>query len=1658
MSHDTSIFNINPYYDDFDPAKSFLRVMFKPGYAVQARELTTLQSILQNQISNIGDHLFKDGSRIIGGSISVRNCQYIMVKVGNGTNFSGISDYSFVDGGTVSGASVESGLANISHYIPPDSTDGNLILVLDFVSGSSFPTTETLTFTSSDGTATFTMTQEQQSWGRGLCKLVNVTDGIFYINGFFVQIENQFFSPFRTVGTSYRDLTFTSAGTTTTFDSLSRKIGFTITRDSITENQDPSLRDPAIGSYNYNAPGADRFKISAMLDQTETLEEEPEDFIELLRFENGKITKKSESITYAELEKTLARRTYDESGSYTVRPFEIEIKDMGLDENKMSVTISPGKAYVYGHELETSYPQTFTVDKARTITTETNLSYPQHVGSYIGVCADITNFGTTLSTFLPTISNGSALVEFRNSSGAKIGEARVHGMLPTGFVASTGITSNKYNLYLYGVCAGSVIGGASSGIIRQHGTGFTLAVITPSIGNVAAPVFQQPQRPNDISLVYPIEPGYAIRDFQNIKFTGKVVTGNITVTHNPTDNSTNYFIPSSSVAEVINAGSALSGEFRFKSYGTNNSSFADTKHIQFLKNGLLLCPAYRVGQGITLSREPDGAVSMTIANSNLIAAPFGFTSGSIRAVLPFEYDVNTFNSSTVRVKESAQTSETFTSLLTDIDGRKYVRLNNIDVYSVVSVVKTADNLNISSDWELDDGQKDTFYDLSRLYLKPSKVNQYGVVPSFRVTYDYFQHKGFSFAPFVGSHSYPQYKSIPLYTSKRTGKTVSLANCIDFRHSGSQNPSAIAKPYGASEEFGSSEYTFASYSHYLPRIDKIKLTTNPTDNSATFVIDSGEPDMSPIAPPDAEESLTLYSITVPAYTHNSRDVLITPYDNKRYTMADIGKMEKRMDEIEVFAKLTASEQDIASRTIAPILGVAAEPIKTSFYVDSFFGHGGADVVSPNHICSIDYENGEMRPFFTHLPLQLSAIPTASGTTLSSDGLLTLNYLKVPYITHGGYTDRVKINPSRTVNWMGFLTLPRPIETAWDYGYRPFIRTNTLSENDNWIASNANAQEGFGTHWNDWESYWTGIEDKEEEYDSYKKKILELPKTTSTSFVPNMNTGSLSVGVSRNQKLDNELIQEFVNSKNMRNHIRTRVGKRIIDKTVSPYIPSKSFVVTAHGLKPSTPVYLFMDGVLLSSTSALTDTKGSCTISFLIPPNTFLAGEKTIRISDNANPQNCTTAAEAIYYCGGIFTQRDSGSYSTRPPVLRRQTVTSEGIIKDPFNRDVSYDDIQDSVENNQWIDPLAQTFFVDKKTNPYGVFLKNITLYFSEKDSTLPVSVQIRPTVNGYPSPSVIIPFTTVVKQASEVTVARQSGTNTPIGTVFEFSSPVYLEPDEYAITVIANSSKYSLYSIQAGLPLSNGGRAGSSPLVGSLFLPQSVGTAIKNNIMDLAFSMERCDFYTNSFGNLSYGVVGWAGAQVAKIYTPEIIPSGCSITRTFDGKPLFNNQNIWPTSTISSSINPYPQLIYNLTRGISTHVSPVVDLGAVFGIAAKMRLSSTVDDSSGYVTKAVTLPDDNLSSGLLVLADTCVPSGSDILVYYRYSSNGESDLFDMPWIPMTEKSAFTSATELDFREGRWVATASNIRTYQIRVVMTGSGSEPYNKTPAVRNLRVVSFR
>jgi hypothetical protein len=391
------------------------------------------------------------------------------------------------------------------------------------------------------------------------------------------------------------------------------------------------------------------------------------------------------------------------------------------------------------------------------------------------------------------------------------------------------------------------------------------------------------------------------------------------------------------------------------------------------------------------------------------------------------------------------------------------------------------------------------------------------------------------------------------------------------------------------------------------------------------------------------------------------------------------------------------------------------------------------------------------------------------------------------------------------------------------------------------------------------------------------------------------------------------------------------------------------------------------------------------------------------------------------------------------------VNSETISKDPFNKSV------DSLENTAGTDPLAQTFIVDKVANPEGVFLNSLSLYFSAKDTVLPVAVDIRPTVSGYPSPSVVIPFSTVVKLPSDVT----ANATTPTATEFAFTSPVFLPPGEYAICITTNSSEYSLYAADtAANSITNGdaiaGRAGNNQLVGTLYTPQGSGVSVQQNTTDLMFAVKRCAFTATTGTATHTGVANIASRQAFKVFAPEVIPESCTITRAAGVLSFANNETVYPVTPFSAA----PTLVYTLTRGVSNAVSPAIDTAARYAVSVNMNTQSE------YLTRVVELPQSLASTGLAVFVNENIPTGTDVKVYYRTSAVGEADIFTRTWVEIPQTSpAFTSTSEIDFREStfRTSAALAPFKSYQIKVRLTNSGGASYYRTPAVRSVRVVSF-
>ena len=168
------------------------------------------------------------------------------------------------------------------------------------------------------------------------------------------------------------------------------------------------------------------------------------------------------------------------------------------------------------------------------------------------------------------------------------------------------------------------------------------------------------------------------------------------------------------------------------------------------------------------------------------------------------------------------------------------------------------------------------------------------------------------------------------------------------------------------------------------------------------------------------------------------------------------------------------------------------------------------------------------------------------------------------------------------------------------------------------------------------------------------------------------------------------------------------------------------------------------------------------------------------------------------------------------------------------------------EMRGWRDPLAQSFLVESNG---GMFMSSVDVYFASKDTTMPVSVEIRTMHNGYPA-NVVVPFSTVTKNPADVNTSTDGSS----ATTFTFDSPVYLDDGvEYCFVVYTNSSKYECFVSRMGeKDLATGQTIAEQPYAGSLFKSQNNSTWTAEQTDDLKFHLKRCQFDTTKIPYVSF--------------------------------------------------------------------------------------------------------------------------------------------------------------------------------------------------------------
>ena len=406
--------NVAPYYDDFESSDNFVRTLFRPGFAIQARELTQLQSVLQNQIEQHGRHIFKEGAMVIPGQVSF-NREHYSLKLASTYSGESIDPSQYYDATTpvtITGATTGVTAEVIGYDVATTTDQPTLYLsykntgtdgaTLVFADGenisSNYGITHTTSYSSNAESATTytsvysvsrssTLTNLVSSAGpaAAIASSVKVEAGVYYIRGHFVECAEQIL-----VLDKYSN-------------NPSYRVGFTVTETLVTPEVDGTLLDNATGSANYAAKGAHRLKFALSLSKLARDSVNDNSFVQLVDTKFGVLQSMVRATEYGILEETLARRTYDESGDYTVRPFQVQMKEqvnlnekvgvyasgaLSDDGNKANNTrlvaeISMGKAYVKGFEIEKIASTYKDIRKARDFETVNAGQTLANIGNYV---------------------------------------------------------------------------------------------------------------------------------------------------------------------------------------------------------------------------------------------------------------------------------------------------------------------------------------------------------------------------------------------------------------------------------------------------------------------------------------------------------------------------------------------------------------------------------------------------------------------------------------------------------------------------------------------------------------------------------------------------------------------------------------------------------------------------------------------------------------------------------------------------------------------------------------------------------------------------------------------------------------------------------------------------------------------------------------------------------------------------------------------------------------------------------------------------------------------------------------------------------------------------------------------------------------------------
>ena len=1745
-----------PYYDDFDETKDFYQILFRPGFGVQARELTQLQTILQNQVQKFGEHVFKNGSQVTGGGFFTDQTQSI--KLTTGSNTVALSSF----GNTIAVGANSGMYFKVKKIIPATGSDPDTIIGSTISGGSgsfnvsnttflnTFANNETLTFFSSNGTVTVgTATTAAIANVNFDSLLVHQDTGVFYVDGYFTRMLAN-----TVVAGKYSS-------------NVNVIYGLTRSDTIVSSDDDSSLLDNATGASNFTAPGANRLQVklnptTISLDTYSTIANNVsgDNFFEQFRIVNGEIYTERPRPDYNNLNDVLARRTYEESGNYSLKNFRLINKITSANSANLFIEVSPGTAYIRGNRVQFYDSTELTINKARDTETNENYNISSYYGNYVKVnflANGMFDIDTAQRVELHNCANTvDAVANSSGGSDTKIGTAHVRQI---DYESGTGAANNTvYRLFLFkaemdGANTFSDVKTIIAGNSFSNTTSAAANIVsgTGEFANGSTRIFE----PNFNRLVFPIPFGeiqsvnehtYTLRRvFENITFTNGVATISTASADEDFVGASGGDVPATLVRDLYQtivkttSGTFVKGEFIHLDTGSRSVNI----------------PAV-------------GAGSVGLATIDLNDATFNGTADIIATIELTDATFKTktlVSNATVSFASGTVAGETYT--LKKSDGYE---IKAIYESPNTSVVANSTHTDVTSNYTFFNGQKDNFYDHATITHKLGVANTTGQI---NVVFDYFTHTGLG--AFV-VNSYPiAYPDINGFTSERTGEKVKLRNLIDFRPRRTDDTTNTDVTFDNSQIPHAFDSIDSTFSFFLRRVDKLFLT-----DSGEFTVKKGVPSFTnPVAPEDIPNSMNLGSVRLGPYTFGANDVSIFPTDNKRYTMRDIGKLEKRLSRVEYYTALSLLEKEI--QQIQILDENSNELFKNGILVDSFKGFGVSDVLATDYDASVDITEQYARPPFAANAVNFTTT-SVSGLVQTGD-LITLPFTEEIFATNDLSSNTEFVNPFNVFSFNGTLKLSPDSDFWYEQNTLPIIGINREGKFDNYETIRTDSE------WNNWISNWSGYDRVDFETFARGDQVIQR-ETNDTRF---------------------STTREGIVATVAPNDVYALIDQKIINETVIQFMRPVEITYTLNGMSPNTELFCYFDGTLINNIvtpnagsqgdNILTNKNGFANGVINIPKASnnynFLTGEKRVIFSDSfVGWLGGRTFAEAEFNSQGYLETVQNDVVSAKRREVIRETATTSGggttsnrtsyriinlpsdptqtiatavdttpdfvtggtieeaaaeaglsvsafesvvneldaiyaadsarqainsvtdsntsldkggaiywakeaqtkgidFVKQAVTNGLALDNASSTVRAKSAgaVDPVAETFYVNEELFPNGMFMSSVDLYFSAKDdNNIPVSVEIRPTVNGYPSSESVVPLSTVYKNPDEVNISSD-GTS---ATNFAFESPVYLEGGkEYAIVIKANSDLYKVFVARLGeRDFTSGNTISKQPFVGVFFKSSNSSTWSPDQLTDLKFTLKYCSFSTGT-GTVVFDNKAYNDAQdyhTVHVNSHEMLfRLGQDITysaRTraksggaLSSKSVQQNKNSYYDTerTINSASTDEIRLTATLINN-SEFTSPVLDASRVSAYVIKNIVNNTTDitipettstsgDAKGrYISRRVTLAEGFDATQLKAFIKVNRQPGTSVEVYYKAISSDDSGEFDTrPYIQMTRVDTggdINTAGRFDFIEDEYSANSvaytsstgshDSIRTFAIKVVFYSSNPAI---VPKIKDLRVVAL-